>query len=73
VELVLDACDATSEKTEEVDEEAEEERLAAYGWFSGRRPKLGGKISRLMVEGGVLRSNASGRQDNKACCQVSKC
>jgi hypothetical protein len=29
VELVLDACDAASEKTEEVEEEAEEERAAA--------------------------------------------
>ena len=31
VELVLDACDAASEKTEEVEEEADEERGAAYG------------------------------------------
>jgi hypothetical protein len=29
VELVLDACDAASEKTEEVEEEADEERGAA--------------------------------------------
>jgi hypothetical protein len=31
VELALDACDAASEKTEEVEEEAEEERVVAYG------------------------------------------
>lgn len=29
VELVLDACDAASEKTEEVEEEAEEESVVA--------------------------------------------
>lgn len=31
VELALDACDAASEKTEEVEEEADEESVAAYG------------------------------------------
>ena len=29
VELVLDTCEAASEKTDEVEEEAEEERVAA--------------------------------------------
>jgi hypothetical protein len=36
VELALDVCDAASEKTEEVEEEAEEERGAAYGCVSGK-------------------------------------
>jgi hypothetical protein len=39
VELVLDAWDAASEKTEEVEEEADEERGAAYGWALGEMPK----------------------------------
>jgi hypothetical protein len=49
-----------------VEEEAEEERLEAYGWVSGSRPKLGGNISRLRLKGGVARSSASkGKYDNK--------
>ena len=31
MELALDACEAASEKTDEVEEEAEDERGAAYG------------------------------------------
>jgi hypothetical protein len=50
---VLDACDAASEKTEDVEEEAEEERVAAYGWVSGKKPKFWGKISMLMLKGRV--------------------
>jgi hypothetical protein len=54
-----------SEKTEEVEEEAEEESVAAYGYVSGRRPKFWDKISRLMMKGGVARSKASRMWDNK--------
>lgn len=53
VELVLDACDAASEKTEEEEEDAEEERVVAYGWVSGNRPKLGGRISSVMLTKGI--------------------
>jgi hypothetical protein len=38
VELALDVCDAASEKIDEVEEEAEEERGAAYGCVSGKKP-----------------------------------
>lgn len=34
-ELVLDVCDATSEKTDEVEDDADEEREEAYGWLLG--------------------------------------
>lgn len=34
-ELVLDVCDAASENTDEVEEDAEEEREEAYGWLLG--------------------------------------
>jgi hypothetical protein len=54
VELALDACEAASENTEEVEEEAEEERVAAYGWVSGRRPKCWGRISMLMMKRRVV-------------------
>lgn len=50
VELALDVCDAASEKTDEVEEEAEEERGVVYGWVSGRTPKWWGWKSRLMLK-----------------------
>jgi hypothetical protein len=50
VELALDACEVASENTDEVEEEAEEERGAAYGWVSGKKPCLGRGMSRLMLK-----------------------
>jgi hypothetical protein len=38
LELALDVCDAASENTDEVEEDAEEERGAAYGCVSGKKP-----------------------------------
>lgn len=38
LELALDICDAASENTDEVEEDAEEERGAAYGCVSGKKP-----------------------------------
>jgi hypothetical protein len=49
VELTLDTCEAASEKTEEVEEDAEEESWVLYGCVSGTMPKAEGRISRLML------------------------
>lgn len=59
MELELDACETASEKTDEVEEEAEEERGAAYGWVSGKKPCLGRGISRLMFKEGCTGGNLS--------------
>lgn len=60
---MLDAWDAASEKTEEVEEEAEEESWVAYGWVSGKRPKLGGRISRVMLRKCIENNAQQGKID----------
>lgn len=49
VELPLDTCDAASENTDDVEEEAEEEREAAYGCCSAEAPKLREMMLRLIL------------------------
>jgi hypothetical protein len=52
-----------------VEEEAEEERGAAYGWVSGRTPKVWGRMSRLMLGRRVTRrevDNKEWRKDGRA-------
>jgi hypothetical protein len=53
VAVELEVWEGASEKTEEVEEEADEERDGAYGWLRVEVVPKTGHVSRFMMEGRV--------------------